>query len=169
MNVTVSNVGEPAYFAWINLNFSRVFSFVGRQDDVKDILCDLVDEVSINCNLGNPFLKRTEVLQFKLVPLYSAQMPSDVMFTTNISTTSDNILEQDMTISQQFSVVRRSEVSIRGSIRPEVCVDHQPIRIQYHPFLTNHSSVSTSHDQSQCVLMINIYISGYFVRRPGGG
>ena len=169
MNVTVSNVGEPAYFAWINLNFSRVFSFVGRQDDVKDILCDLVDEVSINCNLGNPFLKRTEVLQFKLVPLYSAQMPSDVMFTTNISTTSDNILEQDMTISQQFSVVRRSEVSIRGSIRPEVCVDYQPIRTQYQLLLTNHSSVSTSIDQSQCVLMINIYFLGHFVRRPGGG
>ena len=66
MNVTISNTGEPAYFAWLNLNFSRVFSFVGRADEVTDILCDLADKMSINCNLGNPFLHRTETLQFKL-------------------------------------------------------------------------------------------------------
>ena len=124
MNVTVSNVGEPAYFAWLNLNFSSIFSFVGRSDDVTDILCDLKEDTSIHCNLGNPFLQRTETLQFKLVPRYSPQMPADVMFTTNISTTSENIVTEEedslpMTISQQFSVVRRAEVSIRGSIRPE--------------------------------------------------
>ena len=122
INVTVSNTGEPAYFAWLNLNFSRVFSFVGRADDVTDILCDLVDEISINCNLGNPFLRRTETLQFKLVPLYSPQMPGDVMFTTNLTTTSDNSVEDEeasLTVSKQFTLVRRSEVSIRGSVRPE--------------------------------------------------
>ena len=48
MNVTVSNTGEPAYFAWLNLNFSSVFSFVGRADDVTDILCDLVEDTSIH-------------------------------------------------------------------------------------------------------------------------
>ena len=122
MNVTVTNTGEPAYFAWLSLNFSRVFSFVGRADDVTDILCDLTDdEMSINCNLGNPFLRRTETLQFKLVPLYSPEMPSDAMFTTNLTTTSDNIQsdESSLTVSQVFTLVRRAEVSIRGSIRPE--------------------------------------------------
>ena len=121
MNVTVTNTGEPAYFAWLNLNFSRVFSFVGRADDVTDILCELADEMSINCNLGNPFLHRTETLQFKLVPLYSPEMPSDVMFTTNLTTTSDNIQsdQASLTVSKVFTLVRRAEVSIRGSIRPE--------------------------------------------------
>ena len=94
MNVTVSNMGEPAYFAWLNLNFSSIFSFVGRADDVTDILCDLIEDTSIHCNLGNPYLQRTETLMFKLVPQYSAQMPADVMFTTNISTTSDNIVQE---------------------------------------------------------------------------
>ena len=120
LNVTISNTGEPAYFAWLNLNFSRVFSFVGRADDVTDILCDLADEISINCNLGNPFLRRTETLQFKLVPLYSPRMPGDVMFTTNLTTTSDNVQsdEASLTESKVFTLVRRAEVSIRGSIRP---------------------------------------------------
>ena len=122
MNVTVSNTGEPAYFAWLNLNFSSVFSFVGRSDDVTDILCDLVEDTSIHCNLGNPYLQRTETLQFKLVPSYSPRMPGDVMFTTNISTTSENIVPDSsasMTSSTRFNIVRRSEVSIRGSVRPE--------------------------------------------------
>lgn len=118
VNVTISNLGDPAYFAWMNLNFSSIFSFVGRSDDVTDILCDLQEDVSIRCNLGNPYLKRTETIQFKLVPIYSPIVPKDVMFTTNITTTSDNIIPT-MTTSKQFQVVRRSEVSIRGSVRPE--------------------------------------------------
>ena len=120
--MTVSNLGEPAYFAWLHLNFSRVFSFVGRSDTGTDILCDLVEDTSIHCNLGNPFLQRTETLQFKLVPSYSPRMPGDVMFTTNISTTSENIVPDtsaSMTSSTRFNIVRRSEVSIRGSVRPE--------------------------------------------------
>ena len=120
--MTVSNLGEPAYFAWLHLNFSRVFSFVGRSDTGTDILCDLVEDTSIACNLGNPFLRRTESLQFKLVPRPAASLPGDVMFTTNISTSSENIVsdsEASMTSSSRFNIVRRSEVSIRGSVRPE--------------------------------------------------
>ena len=129
--MTVSNLGEPAYFAWLHLNFSRVFSFVGRSDTGTDILCDLVEDTSIACNLGNPFLRRTESLQFKLVPRPAASLPGDVMFTTNISTTSLNTPPPDqgtadpasgaasLTSSTQFTIVRRSEVSIRGSVRPE--------------------------------------------------
>ena len=83
VNLTVSNTGDPAYFAWVHLNFSSVFSYIGRSDSVTDILCDLQEGTSLRCNLGNPFLQRTETLQFKLVPLYSPRLPSDVMFTTN--------------------------------------------------------------------------------------
>lgn len=118
VNLTVSNTGDPAYFAWVHLNFSSVFSYVGRSDSVTDILCDLQEETSLRCNLGNPFLQRTETLQFKLVPLYSPRLPSDVMFTTNISTDSDNAAAPP-TKSRQFQVVRRAEVSVRGGVRPD--------------------------------------------------
>ena len=118
VNLTVSNTGDPAYFAWLHLNFSQVFSYVGRSDSVTDILCELQEETSLRCNLGNPFLQRTETLQFKLVPLYSASLPSDVMFTTNISTDSDNQAAPP-TESRQFQLVRRAEVSVRGGVRPE--------------------------------------------------
>ena len=116
VNLTVSNTGDPAYFAWVHLNFSRVFSYVGRSDSVTDILCELQEETSLRCNLGNPFLQRTETLQFKLVPLYSASLPSDVMFTTNISTDSDNQAAPP-TESRQFQLVRRAEVSVRGGVK----------------------------------------------------
>ena len=142
MNVTVSNTGEPAYFAWLNLNFSSVFSFVGRADDVTDILCDLVEDTSIHCNLGNPFLQRTETLQFKLVPSYSPRMPGDVMFTTNISTTSENIVPDtsaSMTSSTRFNIVRRSEVSIRGSVRPESILYSMIHRFKLEKKLYNYS------------------------------
>ena len=118
LNLTVSNTGDPAYFAWLHLNFSSVFSYVGRSDTVTDILCELQEETSLRCNLGNPFLQRTETLQFKLVPLYSASLPSDVMFTTNISTDSDNVAAPP-TESRQFQLVRRAEVSVRGLVLPE--------------------------------------------------
>ena len=118
VNITLSNTGDPAYFAWLHLNFSSVFSYVGRSDSVTDILCELQQETSLRCNLGNPFLQRSEVLQFKLVPLYSASLPSDVMFTTNLSTDSDNAAAPP-TESRQFQLVRRAEVSVRGGVRPE--------------------------------------------------
>jgi hypothetical protein len=119
VNLTVSNTGDPAYFAWLHLNFSSVFSYVGRSDAVTDIICELQDEgTSLRCNLGNPFLQRTETLQFKLVPLYSPTLPSDIMFTTNISTDSDNAAAPP-TESRQFQLVRRAEVSVRGGVRPE--------------------------------------------------
>ena len=54
--------------------------------------------------------RREASLQFKFVPLYSRQMPSDIMFTANTTTTSIN-LEQEMTVSRQLALIRRAEVS----------------------------------------------------------
>ncbi len=39
---------------------STIFSYVGRSDTVKDILCDLQSDISIRCNLGNPFLRSVQ-------------------------------------------------------------------------------------------------------------
>ncbi|XP_023336836.1 integrin alpha-PS1, partial [Eurytemora carolleeae] len=118
VNLTISNTGDPAYTASAMLNFSEIFTYVGRSDETKDVLCELVSAVSISCNLGNPFHRRTETLQFKFVPVYSATLSPDVMFTVNLTTSSANPLSE-LTRSRQFNVIRRSEVSIRGSIRPE--------------------------------------------------
>ena len=48
---TVIDVGPPLVVA------STIFSYVGRSDSVKDILCNLQSDISIRCNLGNPFLR----------------------------------------------------------------------------------------------------------------
>ena len=120
VNITVSNTGDPAYFAWLQFNFSSVFSYVGRADSGgSEILCELQQQGdSLSCNLGNPFLNRTETLQFKFVPVYSAEMPADVMFTANLSTSSENLVTS-LTNSRLVQLVRRAEVSLRGSVRPE--------------------------------------------------
>ena len=46
--------------------FSDAFQYVGRSDGVQDIFCDLKLKGTINCNLGNPFLRREEKLQVKI-------------------------------------------------------------------------------------------------------
>ena len=97
-----------------------MFSYTGRADSGgSEILCELQQQGdSLSCNLGNPFLNRTETLQFKFVPVYSAEMPADVMFTANLSTSSENLVTS-LTNSRLVQLVRRAEVSLRGSVRPE--------------------------------------------------
>ena len=55
--------------------FSDIFSYVGRSDQVKDIACELKTDTSLQCNLGNPFLKRNETLQVNIVVIMKPEKP----------------------------------------------------------------------------------------------
>ena len=41
LEVSVSNFGEPAYSASLDVAVDGSFSYVGRSDDVSDIHCDV--------------------------------------------------------------------------------------------------------------------------------
>ena len=60
LSVNVSNFGEPAYSATLDLTVDGSLSYVGRSDDVSDVHCDVrtastSEHQVVTCQLGNPY------------------------------------------------------------------------------------------------------------------
>ena len=121
LEVAVSNMGEPAYSASLEVIIDGSFSYVGRSDDVTDVHCDVTvtaPRQALNCNLGNPYdSNRTDLLVFRVRPLTPRP---EVVFTVTTNTTSEDVrhsAEHARTIP--VKLVKRAEVSVRASVEPK--------------------------------------------------
>ena len=94
LNVTVSNTGEPAYSAELQLNIDSSFAYVGRSDDVNDIHCDFRGRgKGVFCRLGNPYASnRTDVLIFRVAPSQSSPFVQEgANFSVVTNTSSEDV------------------------------------------------------------------------------
>ena len=118
LNVTISNPGEPAYSADMELIFDDAFSYVGRSDQFSDLHCDFIPKNKIRCNLGNPYdAKRTDNLIFRIRPMLARRF---VNFEIKTNTSSEDIggaLARKSKI--KVRLIKRAEVSIRSSVEPK--------------------------------------------------
>ena len=110
VRVTVTNEGEPAYSAEMDLKIDPAFSYVGRSDDNQDIHCDYSlnqRRGRIRCKLGNPYAQnRTSVLQFRVLPVASYITERSISFNVTVNTTSEDILaDKDRRINLQVSAM----------------------------------------------------------------
>ena len=106
VRVTVTNDGEPAYSAEMDLKIDPAFSYVGRSDDNQDIHCDYSlnqRRGRIRCKLGNPYAQnRTSVLQFRVLPVASYVTERSISFNVTVNTTSEDVLaDKDRRINLQ--------------------------------------------------------------------
>ena len=104
--MTITNDGEPAYSAEMELKIDPAFSYVGRSDDYQDIHCDYAlnhRRGRIRCKLGNPYAQnRTSVLQFRVLPVASYVTERSISFNVTVNTTSEDIMpDKDRRINLQ--------------------------------------------------------------------
>lgn len=94
LNVSVSNLGEPAYSAELQVNIDPSFAYVGRSDDVSDIHCDFRGRgLGVGCKLGNPYASnRSDVLLFRVVPSQSSPfVQTGALFSVSVNTSSEDV------------------------------------------------------------------------------
>ena len=118
LNVTVSNPGEPAYSADMELIFDDAFSYVGRSDQFSDLHCDFIPKNKIKCNLGNPYdAKRTDNLIFRIRPMLARRF---VNFEIKTNTSSEDIGGENARHKKlKVRLIKRAELSIRSSVEPK--------------------------------------------------
>ena len=118
LNVTVSNPGEPAYSADMELIFDDAFSYVGRSDQFSDLHCDFIPKNKIKCNLGNPYdAKRTDNLIFRIRPVLSRKF---VSFEIKSNTSSEDVGGEKARHKKiKVRLIKRAELSIRSSVEPK--------------------------------------------------
>ena len=118
LRLSVSNFGEPAYSASLEIAFDETFSYVGRSDSVSDIHCDIVKNHLITCDLGNPYpSNRTSILSFRVQPLTPK---SEVKFFVKTNTSSEDVRPPiDHEVQIPVKLIKRAEVSIRSSVEPK--------------------------------------------------
>ena len=118
LNVTVSNPGEPAYSADMELIFDEAFSYVGRSDQFSDLHCDFVPKNRIRCNLGNPYdSKRTDNLIFRIRPILARRF---VNFEIKTNTSSEDLGGEGARYQKiKVRLIKRAELSIRSSVEPK--------------------------------------------------
>merc|ERR1712223_503292 len=118
LNVTVSNPGEPAYSADMEVVFDDAFSYVGRSDQFSDLHCDFIPKNKIRCNLGNPYdAKRTDNLIFRIRPMLARRF---VNFEIKTNTSSEDIGGESARHKKlRIRLIKRAELSIRSSVEPK--------------------------------------------------
>ncbi|KAK2711876.1 hypothetical protein QYM36_012860 [Artemia franciscana] len=115
LEISVANLGEPAYEAGLFVEHSRGLSFVGRIIEGNKISCNLYNATLVTCSLGNPFKKESNSLRLRFSP---GELGDRIEFKIWTNTTSDEqSIQGDLELEAR--VVKRAEVSVRGLGRPE--------------------------------------------------
>lgn len=110
LNVTVSNSGEPAYSAELQLNIDSSFAYVGRSDDVSDIHCDFRGRgLGVFCRLGNPYASnRSDVLIFRVTPSQSSPFVQEGANFSVVTNTSSEDVGHSSDRIQELQVIYNS-------------------------------------------------------------
>ncbi|KAG8229480.1 hypothetical protein J437_LFUL010054 [Ladona fulva] len=119
LNVTVVNYGESAYEAQVFVSHPETLSYIGRKADGKQFSCDPHNKTTVVCRIGNPFKKGASAnVYLRFDPKGVDDSATQLEFIVLANSTSEEIGEQGPVVLQA-SVVKRAELSMFGSARPE--------------------------------------------------
>ncbi|XP_071446046.1 integrin alpha-PS1 isoform X1 [Hetaerina americana] len=119
LNVTVRNDGESAYETQLFVTHHSNLSYIGRKTEGKQFPCDPFNKTTVVCSIGNPFKKGSSgsvLLRFD--PKGLDDTTSLLEFVVLVNSTSDDMNDEGPK-TLQASVVKKAELSLKGSARPE--------------------------------------------------
>ncbi|XP_063233340.1 integrin alpha-PS1 isoform X2 [Bacillus rossius redtenbacheri] len=119
LNVTVQNLNESAYDAWLHVAFPPSLAYISHLAELKHTPCDRFNVTLVSCKLGNPFKKgnvANVILRFD--PTGIKDIEPDLRFVVFANSTSEERRPQGP-LAVQADVIRKAEVSIAGSVYPD--------------------------------------------------
>lgn len=116
LDVTVHNLNESAYESYLVIKHSKTISYIAQ---VNRQSCGTVSDTVVECFLGNPLVRNEGVnITLRFEPRSSIDIEPEIKFVLRANTTSE-ILEPQGPVTLAASVMRKADLSLKASVRPE--------------------------------------------------
>ncbi|KAK6618328.1 hypothetical protein RUM44_002780 [Polyplax serrata] len=119
VNVTVKNIGESAYETQLFIKHPATVPYNRIETRSKLVSCQSFNKTMVTCNIGNPLKTNSAVtFQIKFDSKQLDDSETELNFSAFVNTTSFQEKPQEP-IALRTEVVKKAEVSLKGSARPE--------------------------------------------------
>lgn len=117
MNVTIINEKDSAYEAQLFVEHQKSVTYIASSKG--QAICNRFNETVVACTLGNPMKRDANIkVTLRFDPIKLEDSEPQLLFKVFVNSTSKQTIPREKSIIN-VKVVKRAELSIRGSVMPE--------------------------------------------------